>query len=123
MIRTVKEAMFTIIKDRILTDFQMLTLFSEIDNIVNNLPLTYLSEDHEDLEALVPNHFLIGKNFYIDCLVNEISNKNACSRKKQRQVQILSHHFWKHWLYEYLPSLTLRSKWAVQKEQISMTWS
>ena len=49
MIRTVKEAMFAIIKDRILTDFQMLTLSSEVENIVNSPPLTYLSEDHEDL--------------------------------------------------------------------------
>ena len=59
MIRTVKEAMFSIVKDRVLTDFQMLTLFSEVENIVNNRPLTYLSENHEDLEALTPNHFLI----------------------------------------------------------------
>ena len=50
MIRTVKEAMFAIIKDRILTDFQMLTLFSEVENIVNNLPLTYLNEDYEDTD-------------------------------------------------------------------------
>ena len=49
MIGTVKEAMFAIIKDRIVTDFQMLTLFSEVENIVNSPPLTYLSEDHEDL--------------------------------------------------------------------------
>ena len=45
IIRTVKEAMFAIIKDRILTDFQMLTLYSDVDNIINNRPLTYLSED------------------------------------------------------------------------------
>ena len=120
MIRTVKEAMFAIIKDRILTDFQMLTLFSEVENIVNNRPLTYLSEDHEDLEALTPNHFLIGRNFYNDCLVNDICNKDVCSRKRWRQVQILSDHFWKRWLHEYLPSLTLRSKWRAQKERINI---
>ena len=81
MIRTVKEAMLTIIKDRILTDFQMLTLFSEVENIMNNRPLTYLSEDHEDLEALMPNHFLIGRNFYNNYLVNDICNKDVCCGK------------------------------------------
>ena len=127
--------MFAIIKDRILTDFQMLTLFSEVENIVNNHLLTYLSnpmltlplfvkticrayEDHEDLEPLTPNHFLIRRNFCNDCLVNDICNKDVCSRKRWRLVQILSDHFWKRWLHEYLPSLTLRSKWRAQKEQI-----
>ena len=51
MIQTVKEAMLTIIKDRILTYFQMLTLFSKVENNVNNRPLAYLSEDHEGLDA------------------------------------------------------------------------
>ena len=120
MIRTIKEAMFAIIKDRILTDFQMLTLFSVIENIVNNCPLTYLSEEHEHLETLTRNHFLIGRNFYNNCLVNDICNKNVCCRKKWRQVQILSDHFWKRWLHEYLPSFTLRSKWKAQKEQINI---
>ena len=63
MIQTVKEVMFAIIKDQILTDFQMLTLFSEVENIVNNRPLTYLSEDHEDLETLMLNHFFDWKEF------------------------------------------------------------
>ena len=95
MIQTVKEAMLTIIKDRILTDFQMLTLFSKVENNVNNRPLAYLSEDHEGLDAQTHNHFLIGSNFYKDCSVNDVCNKDVCSRKKWHQVQILSDHFWK----------------------------
>ena len=55
MIQTLKEAMFAILKDWILTDFQILTLFSEVKNIINNCPLTYLSEGHDmkTLEMLV----------------------------------------------------------------------
>ena len=54
----------------------------QVENIGNNNLLTYLSEDHEDLEALRLNHFFIGRNFYNDCLVNDIRDKDICSRKK-----------------------------------------
>ena len=52
--------------------------------------------------------------------MNDICKKDVCSRKRWRQVQILSDHFWKCWLHEYLLPLTLRSKWTVQKEQINI---
>ena len=120
MIQTVKEAMFAIIKHPILTDFQMLKLFSEAESIINNLPLTYLSEYHEELEALTPNHFLIWWNFYNDCLVNDIGNKDVSSREKWREVQILSDHFWKRWLHKNLLSLTPRIKWTAQKERVNI---
>ena len=51
--------------------------------------------------------------------MNNICNKYVSSRKRWHQVQI-SDHFWKRWLHEYLPSLTLPSKWTVQKEQINI---
>ena len=54
-------------------------------------------------------------------MVNDICNKDVCSRKKWCQVQISSNHFWKRWLCEYLPPLTLRSKWTAQKEQINIS--
>ena len=100
----------------------MLTLLSEVENIVNNRPLTYLSKD---LETLTSNHFLMRRNFYNGYLVNDICYKDPCSRKKWRQVQILSDHFWKGSLHEYLLSLTLLSKWhrrteGAQKEQINI---
>ena len=41
MIRTIKEARFTVIESISLTDFQMLALLSEIEILVNNRPLTY----------------------------------------------------------------------------------
>ena len=47
-------------------------------------------------------------------------SKDLCSRKMWCQVQILSDHFWKCWLHEYLLSSTLLSKWTVQKEQINI---
>ena len=65
----------------------MLTLFSEVENIVNSGLLTYLSEDHKDLEALTLNHFLIGRNFYNDCLVNDICNKDVWEEKSDAKFR------------------------------------
>ena len=69
-----------------------LNWFSDVDIVQwsqeyhNNSVLTYLSQDHEELEALLPNHFLIGRNFYNDCVVNDNCNKVLCNIKKWRQV-------------------------------------
>ena len=83
MFWTVKEDMFAIIKDQISADFQMLTLFSEVENIWNNCPLTYLSEDHE---MLIPNHFFIRRSFWNNWYGNDICNKDVCSRKNGHKI-------------------------------------
>ena len=61
IIRTVKNVMFSMIKNTVLTDFQLMTLFKEIQAIVNNRPLTYVSDNPSDLEPLTPNHRLLGR--------------------------------------------------------------
>ena len=45
LVQTVKRSLFHIIRDRVLTDFQMLTAFTEVEVIVNNRPLTANSDD------------------------------------------------------------------------------
>ena len=101
--------MFNIIKDRVLTDFQMMTLFAEIEIIVNNQPVTANSDHVDDLEALTPNHFFIGRNFCNNSYLGETSTNDLCSKKRWRQVQF--EHFSKRWLKEYLATLTRRTKW------------
>ena len=63
LIRTDKTALTTIMKDRVLTDFQLATIFCEVEYIVNSRPLTCVSDDPNDYEALTPNHFLLWKEF------------------------------------------------------------
>ena len=38
-----------------------MTLFTEAEALVNSHPLTPVSDDVKDLEALTPFHFLIGR--------------------------------------------------------------
>ena len=61
-IRVVKASLFNIVRDRILTYFQMITVFTEVENMVNNQPTTANSGSADNLEAPTPNLFLTGRN-------------------------------------------------------------
>ena len=111
LVRVVKLSLLHVIKDRILTDFQMMTVFTEVENIVNNMPLTANSDKVKDVEALSPNYFLIGRNFCNNNHLGETRASDLCSRKRWRKVQLLTQHFWSCWLKEHLPTLTRRVKW------------
>ena len=51
LVRVVKTSLYNIVKDRTLTDFQMVTVFTEVQNMVNNRPITANSDNADDLEA------------------------------------------------------------------------
>ena len=63
LVWVVKVLLLHVIKDRILTDFQMMTVSIEVENIVNHRPLTANSDNKKDFKSLIPRHFLIGKTF------------------------------------------------------------
>ena len=61
IIRTVKNVMLSMIKNTVLTDFQLMTIFTEIEAIVTSRPLTYVSDNPDNIEPLTPNHLLLGR--------------------------------------------------------------
>ncbi|XP_030762208.1 uncharacterized protein LOC115887024 [Sitophilus oryzae] len=86
------------------------TILARIEGILNSRPLTPLSCDPNDLQALSPGHFLIGRPItaipYPDvtqCQVNRLD--------KFRRLQAISQEFWRRWQREYLPELQVRTKW------------
>ena len=89
LVRSVKKALNAILKGRLVDDFSLVTIFTEAESIMNSRPLTATSDDTNDLEALTPNHCLLGRAspnlpsgiFY----ETDISN-----RKRWRQVQVLT---------------------------------
>ena len=114
LVRSVKEVMYGLVKNHILTDPQLLTLLTEAESIINSRPLTHLSEDVNDLGALTPNHILLGRHRNWASITN-IEDCDINSRKKYKQVQAIANVFWKRWRMEYLPTLTKRPKWRSKK--------
>ena len=93
-----------------LNDEELSTLMCEAESVLNNRPLTPVSDDVNDNLALTPNHLLLlnsGITF-----PPGLFNKNDCYvRRRWRQVQYLSDQFWYRWRKEYLVLLQQRQKW------------
>ena len=57
--QTTKKHLKNIVGDGLLNDLELRTLLAEIESIVNNRPITAVSDDPADFETLIPNHFLL----------------------------------------------------------------
>ena len=117
LVRTVKRSIKGIIGEQVLTDPQFHTALCEVESIVNSRPLTSNSDDINDLCALTPNHFLLGRAAAI-LPPGQVLDADITSRKRWRQVQYITKHFWDRFQKEYLPKLTDRKKWQIESNHI-----
>ncbi|KAL9977438.1 hypothetical protein ACROYT_G014841 [Oculina patagonica] len=111
LVRSCKKALNVVLQNQVLTDEVLLTAFAEVAWVVNSRPLTEVSSDVDDLEALTPNHFLIGRGS-LNLPPGIVDDKELSSRKRWRQAQVVANHVWSRWLREYLPGLITRKKWT-----------
>lgn len=103
-VKSVKKILKSVLHEQTIDDECLLTLLCEVENILNDRPLTTASEDPNDLEPLTPNHLLLLKKQPL--LPPGLFNKNECySRRRWKQTQYLADLFWRKWVREYLPSL------------------
>ena len=58
-IRTVRKVIGALTKEQTLDEEGLVTLMCEVESIVNGRPVTKVSDDPKDLEALTPNHLLL----------------------------------------------------------------
>ena len=118
-IRTVRKVMAALVKEQILDDEGLSTLMCEVESIVNGRPLTKVSEDPKDLEALTPNHLLL-LHQGPQLPPGIFQSQDVYSTKRWRQVQYLANIFWHRWIKEYLPSLQERIKWQKPQRNFSV---
>ena len=118
LIKVTKRALRMSTGEQILSWNEMATIFAEVKSIVNSRPLTYLSDDPNDLRPLTPNHLLLGRAS-ADVPHGPYEDTNN-THKRFQYVQTLVNNFWKRFITEYIPKLiaTGRSKWQKKESQI-----
>lgn len=96
---------------------ELQTLLVQIEAILNSRPLTPISADPKDLNALTPGHFLIGSllTSYPEPQLDGLPT-NRLSR--WQHVEQLRQNFWRRWSREYLHQCQQRNKWQMQNVSI-----
>ncbi|XP_037957366.1 uncharacterized protein LOC119687186 [Teleopsis dalmanni] len=95
-----------------LTFEELSTVTTEIEAILNSRPLTPLSPDPSDYEALTPAHFLIGCSLKALPERTEFAKTNMLD--KWSLIIGLKQSFWKRWSHEYINELQMRTKWTCE---------
>jgi len=97
-----------------LTIGELNTLLCQVEACLNSRPITPMSHDPSELEALTPAHFLIGRPITLMPKV-DLTQDNPGGMRRWKYVQHLSQTFWKRWHAEYLPQMQVRGKWTTKK--------
>lgn len=118
LVSTVKRSLRVVVGKLKLTDEVLQTFLTEVEFLVNSRPLTYVSSDIKDVEALTPNHFLlgpVGSNF----APGLFTHNDVIRRKQWRQAQALTDQLWCRWTREYFPTMLKRPKWCSEVKEVT----
>ena len=118
-IRTTRKILLALLQMQTIDDESLSTLLCEVESIMNGRPLTTVSTDQRDLEALTPNHLLLLQS-EPQLPPGLFSEEDCFSRRRWKQVQYLSNIFWRRWSKEYLPQLQIRQKWLRQRRNLTV---
>ena len=119
LIRSVKRELSILLREQVPSDETLLTVMAEVERILNDRPLTALSDHHDDLLPLTPNDLLLLRN-NTSTPPGIFTENDLYTRKRWKQAQHLANVFWKRWIREYLPTLQIRQKWLTPKDNIKV---
>ncbi|XP_055633327.1 uncharacterized protein LOC129773709 [Toxorhynchites rutilus septentrionalis] len=105
------------IGSRVLTYDEIHTVVQQLAAILNSRPLTPLSNDPNDYEALTPGHFIAGRplvSIPSPDLQEIPENRLFLWQKSQSYVQ----QIWRKWKTHYLSDLHNRTKWTQKRDNL-----
>ena len=104
-----KHTLYANLRNRRLSDKISSTIFCTAEQSLDTRPLVPATADTTELDALTPNHFLLG----IACSrLPSLSNCDFDHRKRYARLHAYSNAIWSPWLKECVPSVNSRTKWS-----------
>ena len=108
-IRSIRKVLNVLLRNAVIDDERLVTIFCEVEGVINNRPITKCNDAVNDLSPLTPNHLLLlqgNANPPVDNFV-----KADVYNRRWRHVQWIADIFWKRWIREYIPIIQHRQKW------------
>lgn len=118
-VKSIKHHLHRVSGSPLLTYEELNTLVIQIEGILNSRPLVPRSSDPNDLNALTPGHFLIGRPLTELPEPNLVDEKLTCSQRWEL-IQQRQQVFWMRWSSEFITRLQQRPKWMKPKPNLEV---
>ncbi|XP_047999047.1 uncharacterized protein LOC125236333 isoform X1 [Leguminivora glycinivorella] len=99
-----------------LTFEEFSTVLAQAEALLNSRPMHPLSTDPNDLSALTPAHFLIGRPLTAPPCKDLTAETGRLPRYEM--LEKMRQHFWQRWSKQYISELQTRTKWQTQGQDI-----
>ena len=99
------------------TLIELQTYTSDAVRIVNDRPLTTVSDQPNDLAPITPS--FLGRHLSPQAPISAFHD-NGDLRRDFVYNSTLAHKFWRSWMKSYLPSLQGRNKWRTLKNNLTI---
>ena len=119
MVKAAKKATYAVVRDRDVTDEELITVFAGVESLLNSRPLTYHSSDPRGSVPLTTNHFLHGQ-MGGQFAPESVEAATLHPRQRWRKVQDIISHVWRRWLKECVPALNSRLKWTSENRELKV---
>jgi hypothetical protein len=116
LVQSAKKHLKVLLSEEALDSDVFLTILGGVESVMNNRPLTYVSADSKDPEALTPFNFLcpgvvVGSTVHVIPPVPPGDGIDL--RHTWQKSRSLVDKFWHRWSEEYVAMLQERKKWKV----------
>ncbi|XP_074641175.1 uncharacterized protein LOC141898927 [Tubulanus polymorphus] len=114
LVGVVKSVLKKIVGRALLTIDEFRTVITEVESVVNDRPLTYLSSDPSDENPLTPSQLMVGRRVtslphsYVapgELEDPDFELKPCVAESRSKHLSVIMQHFSNRWAREYLASL------------------